>query len=99
MPLILPPLSVRLAGQHYPSFPARAEARNVQGPWLLPLFSRFSAFIYVDNISVNNEAFSVVIDQYDQMLRETEDNQTIKGICSQVLAKYEELVVNSDSTN
>lgn len=62
-------------------------------------FTNAGYIIYVDNISVNNEAFSVVIDQYDQMLRETEDNQTIKGICSQVLAKYEELVVNSDSTN
>ena len=62
-------------------------------------FTNAGYIIYVDNISVNNEAFSVVIDQYDQMLRETEDNQTIKGICSQVLAKYEELVINSDSTN
>lgn len=55
--------------------------------------------IYVKEVNFNNDAFSILVDQYDQMLRETEDNQTIKGVCSQVLAKYEELVVNSDSSN
>lgn len=62
-------------------------------------FTNAGYTIYVRDVNFNNEAFSVLVDQYDQMLRETEDNQTIKGICSQILAKYEELVVNSDSSN
>lgn len=53
--------------------------------------------IYVSDVNFKNEAFSVLMDQYDQMLKETEDNQTIKGICSQVLAKYEELVLVNDN--
>lgn len=62
-------------------------------------FTNAGYTIYVRDVNFNNDAFSVLVDQYDQMLRETEDNQTIKGICSQILAKYEELVVNSDSSN
>lgn len=62
-------------------------------------FTNAGYTIYVTDVHFSNEAFSILIDQYDQMLRETEDNQTIKGICSQVLAKYEELVLNSDSSN
>ena len=62
-------------------------------------FTNAGYTIYVRDVNFNNDAFSILVDQYDQMLRETEDNQTIKGICSQVLAKYEELVVNSDSSN
>lgn len=62
-------------------------------------FTNAGYTIYVSDVSFQNEAFSVLIDQYDQMLRETEDNQTIKGICSQVLAKYEELVINIDNSN
>ncbi len=62
-------------------------------------FTNAGYTIYVKEVNFNNEAFSVLVDQYDQMLAETEDNQTIKGVCSQILAKYEELVVNSDSSN
>lgn len=62
-------------------------------------FTNAGYTIYVDEINFKNEAFSVLIDQYDQMLRETEDNLTIKGICTQVLAKYEELVIKSDDSN
>lgn len=62
-------------------------------------FTNAGYTIYVTDVNFNNEAFSVLVDQYDQMLRETEDNQTIKGICSQVLAKYEELVINIDDSN
>lgn len=62
-------------------------------------FTNAGYTIYVRDVQFNNEAFSILVDQYDQMLKETEDNQTIKGICSQILAKYEELVVNSDSSN
>ena len=62
-------------------------------------FTNIGYTIYIEEIIVNNDSFSVLVEQYDQMLRETEDNQTIKSICSQVLAKYEELVMNSDNTN
>lgn len=62
-------------------------------------FTNAGYTIYVTDVHFNNDGFSILMDQYDQMLRETEDNQTIKEICSQVLAKYEELVLNSDSSN
>ena len=62
-------------------------------------FTNVGYTIYVEDVHFDNESFSVLVEQYDQMLRETEDNQTIKGICSQVLAKYEELVINSDNND
>lgn len=62
-------------------------------------FTNAGYTIYVSDVHFQNEAFSVLVDQYDLMLKETEDNQTIKGICTQVLAKYEELVLASDNSN
>lgn len=62
------------------------------------LFNNAGITTYKVETNLNNEAFSMIIDQYDKVLKETEDTQTIKGICAQVLAKYEELVTN-DSTN
>ena len=62
-------------------------------------FTNAGYTIYVTEVHFDNEAFSTIMDQYDLMLHETEDNQTIKGICTQVLAKYEELIINSDSSN
>lgn len=50
--------------------------------------------IYVKEISVTSTAFLEVLDQYEQLLNGTEDAKTIEAACSQILAKYEELVVN-----
>lgn len=40
--------------------------------------------------NVSNEGFLVVLGQYDNILKETENEETIRVICNQVLAKYEE---------
>ena len=40
----------------------------------------------------DNEDFINVLRQYDELLAKTNDNESIKTVCNQVLAKYEELV-------
>lgn len=54
---------------------------------------------YVKEISVNNENFITVLEQYDSLLKESADSEVIGTVCSQVLNKYEELVVRSDGKN
>ena len=53
--------------------------------------------IYVKQININNENFSVVLEQYDGLLKESSESEVIGTICSQVLNKYEELVLKSGS--
>ena len=40
----------------------------------------------------DNKDFINILKQYDELLVKTDDNESIKVICNQVLAKYEELV-------
>ena len=40
----------------------------------------------------DNKNFITVLKQYDELLSKTEDDESIKVICNQVLAKYEELI-------
>ena len=49
---------------------------------------------YAKDFTVKSAAFIEVLNQYDLMLKETTDQKTIGAICSQVIAKYEELVNN-----
>ena len=44
-----------------------------------------------DKITDNKE-FINILKQYDELLSKTDDTESIKVICNQVLAKYEELV-------
>lgn len=44
-----------------------------------------------DKITDNGE-FTDVLRQYDELLSKTDDSESIKVICNQILAKYEELV-------
>lgn len=53
--------------------------------------------IYVKEINVENKSFLEVLDQYELMLKEIEDTSTIASIESQVLSKYEELVINEQN--
>ena len=41
---------------------------------------------------VDNHDFMEILSQYDEILSKTSDNESIKVICNQVLAKYEEYV-------
>ncbi len=50
--------------------------------------------IYVKEINVTSNAFLEVLSQYEQLLSGTNDEKTIQAACTQILAKYEELVVN-----
>lgn len=52
---------------------------------------------YVKEISVNNSDFITVLEQYDSLLKESNDKEVIGTVCSQVLNKYEELVLKSGS--
>ena len=50
--------------------------------------------IYVAEIYVDNPNFLTTLNQYETVLKETTDSKTIDAICSQVLSKYEEIVLN-----
>ena len=49
--------------------------------------------IYVREIFVSNSSFIQVLDQYEGLLLETKEPKIIGSICSQILSKYEELVM------
>lgn len=48
---------------------------------------------YVKEFNINNNNFMTVLRQYDSLLKESNDLEVIGTICSQVLNKYEELVL------
>jgi len=50
---------------------------------------------YIKEKKVDNEGFLTILGQYDNILAETDSEETIKVICNQVLAKYEE-IINAD---
>lgn len=50
--------------------------------------------IYEREIFISNISFLTVLNQYDNLLKETDDNKIINSIENQVLSKYEELVLN-----
>ncbi len=51
---------------------------------------------YAKEFTISNATFLETLGQYDLMLSETTEQKTISAICSQVIAKYEELIA-SDS--
>ncbi len=53
--------------------------------------------IYEKKYQVDNDGFLTVLDQYDELLKQTNDDKTIEAICSQVLSKYEEMVVDNEN--
>lgn len=57
-------------------------------------FSDMGYDIYVKKYTVASTAFLEVLSQYEQLLKGTNDKKTIQAACTQILAKYEELVVN-----
>ena len=46
--------------------------------------------IYIKELSVQNQKFLAILDQYDALLQETQDTKMYATICGQVLSKYEE---------
>jgi len=57
-------------------------------------FEKMGYITYIKEIDVDSDAFIEVLNQYDNLLEQTDDENTIKAICSQVLSKYEELILN-----
>ena len=49
---------------------------------------------YVKEFKVRNEKFLMAVENYDAVLKETTDNEVIKSIINQTIAKYKELVVD-----
>lgn len=49
---------------------------------------------YAKEFTISNKTFLETLSQYDLMLKETTEHKSIATICSQVVAKYEELVAN-----
>lgn len=61
---------------------------------LKDFYSKLGYTTYIKQIDVESDAFIEVLEQYDKLLETTKDDSTIKAICSQVLSKYEELILN-----
>lgn len=57
-------------------------------------FEKKGYITYIKEFDIDNNAFIEVLNQYDNLLSQTDDENTIKAICSQVLGKYEELILN-----
>lgn len=51
--------------------------------------------ISVREYEIENDAFLAVLEQYDNLLLESTDDEVIDGVCSQVLSKYEEMVLKN----
>ena len=49
--------------------------------------------IYVKKITIDNQSFLEVLNQYDELLTKTDDQEIIKTINGKILKKYEELVL------
>lgn len=50
---------------------------------------------YVKQINISESSFITVLEQYDALLKESSDSEVIGTVCSQVLNKYEELVLRN----
>ena len=57
-------------------------------------FEKMGYITYIEEFTVDSNAFIEILTQYDNLLLETNDESVIKAICSQVLSKYEELILN-----
>ena len=57
-------------------------------------FEKMGYITYIKEFVVESVAFIEVLNQYDNLLAQTDDENTIKAICSQILGKYEELIIN-----
>lgn len=82
-------------GKYYVYVAIIKSAENLEK--LKGFFNQMGYDIYVKEIPVKSAAFIEVLNQYEQLLTGTEDEKTIKAACAQILAKYEELVLNGEN--
>ena len=58
------------------------------------LFSKMGFNVITEEFLVTNKKFLEVLKNYDDIISNTDDEVVLSSICSQILAKYEEIVVN-----
>ena len=51
--------------------------------------------IYMKRVNINNSEFIMLLDQYDNLINDTNDKKTIFNAQKQVLSKYEELILEN----
>ena len=51
--------------------------------------------IYMKKINIENSEFITLLDQYDNLIKDTDDKTTIFNAQKQVLSKYEELILQN----
>ena len=51
--------------------------------------------IYMKRVNIDNSEFVTLLDQYDNLIKETDDKTTIFNAQKQVLSKYEELILQN----
>lgn len=61
---------------------------------LKDFYEKLGYITYIKEINISSKSFMEVLEQYDKLLENTDEEKTIKAICSQVLSKYEELILN-----
>ena len=82
-------------GKYYAYIGMTLKSENAEK--LKSYFKNLGYDTYVKEFVINNASFLEVLQQYDMMLENTDDGNTISAICSQVLGKYEELVLSDEN--
>lgn len=59
------------------------------------IYNSMGKEIYIWKKDITNETFSEILKQYDKLLKEKTSNEEILNIESQVLSKYEELIIRN----
>lgn len=57
-------------------------------------FDSIDYSIYAKEINMENEQFITILEQYDYLMNNVENIETIKNVCKQIVTKYEELVLH-----
>lgn len=82
-------------GKYYAYVGMTLKSENIEK--LKNYFKGIGYDISIKEFTINDSSFLEVLQQYDLMLDKTEDTNTISAICSQVLGKYEELVLSDEN--
>ena len=56
-----------------------------------------SANIYIKGIKIDNLEFLELLEQYDSLIMQTDDNEIIINAQKQILSKYEELILKDEN--
>ena len=59
-------------------------------------FSKMGINAITEEFLITNKEFLEVLKNYDEIIKTTDDEVVLSSICSQILSKYEEIVVNDD---